>query len=159
MHRQVKVLLASALMACGATSVAMACVIATNQDCCSLAGVTLNTTRVCGLFNDQECPDVATSNVGNVPGTIPAVSGSMSSAMGQSFACQYKSGRCRGSLGTNLCAYTQQSISCTSSTPSGGACPPPANQEPGEPVTIHDRAEEESGQTAEESDPNGIVHP
>lgn len=112
------------LIVAGMSSWATACYIAASTDCCTLAGVVLNTTRKCGLFNDQDCPDKATTNTGNVPYTTTAVTGKMQSTPGQSFVCAYQLGGCTGSIGGNLCAYDPVvTTSCTSSTPSGDDCP------------------------------------
>jgi len=112
------------LVFAGISSLATACFIQASTDCCSLAGVVLDTTRKCGLFQDQNCPDKATTNTGNVPYTTTAVTGFMQSLPGESFVCKYQIGRCTGSIGPNLCAYNEvQTTSCSSTTPGGGDCP------------------------------------
>ncbi len=125
----------SAAMICvlGVASISWACWITTTTDCCSLAGVTLNTTRKCGLFGDQDCPDRAVTNTANIDKAVSAATGKQDKTNGTSYTCTYKIGRCTGSFGNNLCAYDpDQSIGCTSSSSSGTTCPsgeggPPEN--------------------------------
>ncbi|QOI99275.1 MAG: hypothetical protein HRU70_01730 [Phycisphaeraceae bacterium] len=107
----------------GAVAVSAACWETTTTDCCRLAGVVLNTTRKCGLFQDQHCPDKATQNTGNLSFAREAGTGKSSRSEGTSFTCKYQVGRCTGTLGSNLCEYNEeQTISCTTSAATGDAC-------------------------------------
>lgn len=129
MHRKVQGLLAIVCIVSGSATVVLACKIPTTLDCCSIARVSLNMTRKCGLFNDQECPDRVVNNTGSVPTVVDAITGKQTQQFGESFVCSYETGRCTGSIGSNLCRHDPvANTSCTSSTPDGGDCSPPGSR-------------------------------
>jgi hypothetical protein len=121
----------SLLCLLGASSIAGACWITTTTDCCSLAGISLNATRKCGLLQDQDCPDIAVTNTANIDKAVSAATGKMDKSSGTSYTCTYKLGRCTGTFGSNLCAYNaEQSIGCTSSSATGATCPASEGEPP-----------------------------
>lgn len=125
MHRANHVL-SGVLVALGATSIASACWINSSTNCCALAGVVLNLTRTCGFFHDQNCPDKAIENTGNVGQALAALVGSSGTTPGTSLACRYQIGRCTGSFGSNLCVYdAEQSTTCTPTYATGTSCTQP----------------------------------
>lgn len=113
----------SAAMFLAAASASAACWTTAFTDCCSLAGVVLNTTRKCGLFQDQDCPDKIVSNVANLSHAVSAGTGQTTRTEAGSFVCKYTVGTCSGSFGNNLCKYNEeQTITCTTSGATGDAC-------------------------------------
>ncbi len=116
-------LIPTVLLAAGATSIASACGITSTTDCCSMAGIARNTTRRCGFFNDQDCPDKTKANTSNLSHAVEADSGKKDRTEAGSFTRNYQIGRCTGSFGSNLCAYDpEQTTTCTTSGATGADC-------------------------------------
>lgn len=115
--------LAVAMIASGtalAGAASASCVVLYNSHCCST--LSLNLTRKCGLANDQDCPDSVDSNPPVVLSSV-TLTGNHPGANGSSVLCLYKTGRCRGSLGPNLCEYSEQKQhGCTNQTAGAAGC-------------------------------------
>jgi len=112
----------SMAMAISATAVALTCWTSAIRTCCQIAELQLNTSRACGLFRDQECPDKITEDVSGLADARPAAYGQKDRTVTGSFVCKYKLGKCNGLFGNNLCEYTDHTITCVSSVASGDSC-------------------------------------
>lgn len=102
--------------------------------CCDVQGVTadvLNTTRTCGILNDQDCPDRITANASVNVAVCEFESGKMDAEdITGSKNCTVKYGACDGSWGNNLCGYTVTTLTCTPQKTSGDSCGGAGSAEP-----------------------------
>jgi hypothetical protein len=93
------------ISACCFAAAASDCVKVTISNCCS--SLSLNFSRTCGAFNDQDCPDEVISNPAYYKST-PVLNGKQPGTPGSSVLCTYKTGKCNGSWGNNLCEMSAE---------------------------------------------------
>ena len=94
------------------------CVIANIRNCCDTLG--LNTTRVCGFLRDQDCPDEVITNPSFYDSTT-VLNGHQPGSSGSSVLCVYKTGRCTGLFGNNLCEMSGEKTHECVNEPAGQA--------------------------------------
>lgn len=90
-------LTAGGLLATGAIA---SCVTVSIANCCN--EISLNCTRKCGVFQGQDCPDEVVANPAFYK-SVQVLNGHHPGAAAHSVVCEYKTGRCTGNWGNNLC--------------------------------------------------------
>lgn len=97
-------------------AVAQSCVIVSIRNCCD--ALPLNFSRKCGILQGQDCPDQALSNPAYYFSTS-MINGNHPGSSAPSVVCEYKTGRCTGNFGNNLCEISDLKTHECVSQPAG----------------------------------------
>lgn len=94
------------------------CVSVSVVNCCT--EISLNFTRKCGAFQGQDCPDQIIANPAFYK-SVQVLNGHHPGTPAPSVVCQYKTGRCTGLWGNNLCEMSDVKTHECANQPAGAS--------------------------------------